>query len=257
MVRSRALNVALTAGLLAVCGSPPAPAADHSVPAYELVVLQKPDTVEGYAKIPRAYYDLCANLTHALNLPTKPFPQLPASLGSQRSTYVIRGWDSVYRHEFLGEFNVSKMDLDHLCEVDVVVDNSPEVQIVVGATRTSIDTDENNHITVTTEDLSDLHAFDRSRPAKSTAEYTDSRTVNGIPLRCLPAGKPPLDPVLITEMCIYAHDGVLVHDDREPIMLAARVKPGPALPYFTITEPQSLRILEHPESQFDVATYTR
>jgi hypothetical protein len=81
--------------------------------------------------------------------------------------------------------------------------------------------------------------------------------VNGVDLRCLPSGKPPIDGDLLQQKCVYAKDGVLVEPDGKPIVLASKVRPIPGLPV-TITEPQSLRTLEHPDaSQFNPATYTR
>jgi hypothetical protein len=82
-------------------------------------------------------------------------------------------------------------------------------------------------------------------------------TVNGVDLRCLPNGNPPIDGDLLQQLCIYAHDGVLVEPDGKPIVLASRVRITPDSPV-QITEPESLRTLEHPDaSRFNAASYAK
>jgi hypothetical protein len=239
--------------LIAGCGSPQAPAADSAGAAYELVLLQKPDSIENYAKVERGVYDLCVAAAGVGHTSVKPFPKLPAELGATRSTYLIRGRDRVLREEMLAALDVSKNTPDHQCEVDVTPSRILHVDLVVGVTHTSIGADKS----VTTEDVSDLRSADAASRAQSTARYTDALTVNGVDLRCLPSGKPPIDGDLLQQKCVYAKDGVLVEPDGKPIVLASKVRPIPGLPV-TITEPQSLRTLEHPDaSQFNPATYTR
>jgi hypothetical protein len=256
-LRTPGLWIFVAASLIAGCGSRQAPAADNSGPAYELVMLQKPDAVESYAKVDRGVYDLCVVAAQASHMTAKPFPQLPASLGTTRSTYLIRGRDRVVRQELMATLDTSKNTPDHQCEVDVVTNNGLNVDLVVGATHTSIGTDDNGHPTVHTENMSDLRSAEAASRAQSTAKYTEPLTVNGVDLRCLPKGKPPLDGDQLQEMCVYAHDGVLVEPDGKPIVLASRVRITPSYPV-TIKEPQSLRIIEHPDaSQFNAATYTR
>jgi hypothetical protein len=257
-VRSLGLCAVMTASLLAACGSPRAPAAENTGSAYELLVLEKPDSVEGYAKLVRGLYDLCVTSAQVTHATAKPFPQLPASLGSARKTYLIRGRDRVFRQELLATLDISKTTPDHQCEVDVVTNNGLNVDLVVGATHTSIGTDDNGHPTVHTEDMSDLRNAEAASRAQSTAKYTEPDTINGVDLRCLPKGKPPIDDDQLQQMCVYAHDGVLVEPDGKPIVLASRVRVTPNYPYVTIEEPQSLRTIEHPDaSQFNAATYTR
>jgi len=257
-VRSRGSCGLITAGLLAVCGSPQAPAAEHAGSAYELVLLEKPDSVEGYAKVDRGVYDLCVASAHANHTTAKPFPQLPASLGTLRTTYLIRGRDRVVRREMLATLDTSKNTPDHQCEVDVTTAHVLNVDLVVGTMHTSIGTDDNGHPIVKTEDISDLRRAEAALPVQSTERYTEPGTANGIDLRCLPTGKPPLDDVLLTQKCVYAHDGVLVEPDGKPIVLASRVKVTRNYPFVTIKEPQSLRTIDHPDpAQFNAATYTR
>jgi hypothetical protein len=132
------------------------------------------------------------------------------------------------------------------------------VDLEVGATHTSIGTDDDGRPVVHTEDFTTLRRMDASTPAQSTADYSESRTLNGIEVRCVPKGKPPLDPDQVQDMCVYARDGILVEPDGKPIVLASRLRPVPNWPYVVITEPVSLRRIEHPDSsQFNAATYTR
>jgi hypothetical protein len=242
----------LAAGLIAGCGSGRAPAADNSAVAYELVLLEKPDSVENYAKVQRGVYDLCVVAARVAHITAKPFPQLPASLGATRWTYFIRGRDRVVREEMLADLDLSNNTQDHQCEVDITPSRVLNVDLMVGNTHTSIDGDKN----VQTQDIADLRRDDAASRPQSTARYTDPLTVNGVDMRCLPAGKPPIDGDLLQQKCIYAQDGVLVEPDGSPIDLASRVRIIPTAPVF-IREPQSLRTIEHPDAQFNAATYTR
>jgi hypothetical protein len=243
----------VAASLIAGCGSGQAPAADNSSAAYELVVVQKPDSVQTYAQVTRDVYDLCVVSAEALHTTAKPFPQLPASLGATRTTYLIRGRDRVVREEMLAALDVSKNTPDHQCEVDVTPSRTLDVDLVVGNTHTSIGADHS----VQTEDISDLRSAEAAFRPQSTADYTAPHTVNGVDLRCLPPGKPPIDGEMLQQMCVYAHDGALVEPDGKPIVLASRVRITPTSPV-TIKEPQSLRTIEHPDAgQFNAATYTR
>jgi hypothetical protein len=256
-LRALSLWSVMAASLIAGCGSRQAPAGDNSGRAYELVMLQKPDSVESYTKVDRGVYDLCVASAQANHTTAKPFPQLPASLGTTRSTYLIRGRDRVVREEMLGALDMSKDTPDHQCEVTVTPDRTLHVDLVVGVTHTWIGTDEIGQPLVKTEDISDLRSAEAPSHAQSTAKYTEPDTINGVHLRCLPKGKPPLDDDQLQEMCVYAHDGVLVEPDGKPLVLASRVRLTPNYPV-TIKEPQSLRTIEHPDaSQFNAATYAR
>lgn len=248
----------ITLTLLTGCGSAQAPAAEHAGAAYELVLTEKPDVFDSFVKSFRAGYDACVYSAQLAHLPIKPFPQLPASLGTTRITYVIRGRDRVVRRESLNALDISKDTPDQQCEVDVDSNHGMNVDLVVGNTHTTVGTDENGHRTVHTEDVSDLRSMDSSSRAQSTAKYTESRTVNGVELRCLPAGKPPLDANDFQELCVYAHEDVLVEPDGKAITLASRVRPLPGTPYIMVVEPQSLRTLDHADAgPFDAATYSR
>jgi hypothetical protein len=218
--------------------------------AYELVLLEKPDTLENYVVADRAGYDACVSVAKLLHAATKPFPQLPPTLGYRRTIYLISGRDYVVRHERVAELDKSKMKPDQGCEATVSTDKGLDVSIGFGAVETSIGLDDTGHrIVQTSERLADS----TSRP---TAQYTEARTVNGIALRCLPQGNPALDPVLLQEVCVYARDGILLEPNGNAIVLASRIKPTPSWPWVTIKEPESLRTLQHPDaSLFNPATY--
>lgn len=254
---------ALAACLLVGCGSAQAPAAQapgaqHADTTYELVLLAKTDPFDFRVKVTRKGYDACvfaANLNHAN---VKPFPAtIPAAAYTQSmTTYLFRGHDHVIRHEPLAYLDDSKMKPDQQCEVTVRTDTRVDVDLVVGAKHTIIQTDESGHLIVQTEDISLL--LSHPDPKQSTAQYTERRTMNGIGLRCLPPGSPVLDASSLQELCIYEKDGVLDDVTGKAMALAMRGKPWPGSPYVEVTEPQSLRVLEHPDpGLFDAATYTR
>ena len=259
LVRSNFLGccaAVLAAGLFAACGSSQTPAAEPAAQAYELVLLERPDSVEGYVAIQRAVYDLCATSQQIKQGPVKPFPALPATLGTDRITYLVRGRDIVVQHEHLEVLDVSKMDAEHACEVDVTTEKRPSVDMEVGPTHTSIDTDAAGHRNVQTEDVTDLRRANGTS-VTSTARYTDSRTQNGIELRCLPQSSPVIIAGALQESCVYAREGVLVWSDGKPIVLASRVKPSPAAKYVMVTEPESLRSINRDDSRFNAATFAR
>lgn len=243
----------VVAGLVSGCGSRQAPAADNSAAAYELVLVQRPDSAENFAKVERGVHDLCVASAQVAHTTAKPFPPLPSALGTTRSTYLIRGRDRVVREEVLAALDTSKDTPEHQCEVDITPSRTLHVDLVVGMTHTSIDSDK----TVHTEDISDLRRAEATFHAPSTARYTQALTVNGVELRCLPSGKPPVDGDLMQQLCVYAHDGVLVEPDGKPIVLASRVRITPTAAV-TIKEPLSLRTVEHPDAAlFNAASYTR
>ena len=209
--------------------------------------------MESEAKLERGVYDLCVASAQASHLPVKPFPQLPASLGTTRATYLIRGRDRVVREEMLAAVDGSKDTLEHQCEVDITPRRTLDVDLVVGTTHTSIDADNE----LQTEDIADLRRAEAGLPPPSTAQYTAPLTINGVGLRCLPSGKPPLDGQLLQQLCVYTQDGVLVEPDGKPIVLAKKVRITPGSPV-QVTEPLSLRAIEHPDaSLFNAASYTR
>jgi hypothetical protein len=247
----------LAAGLVARCGAAQAPAASHTASALELVLMEKPDTVEGYAKFHLVYYDVCVFGAQMNHLQVKPLPTFPATLGATRTTYLFRGRDVVIRIEGLTDLDTTKMEPEQGCEVDVVgsaMDLNVDMQI--GDMHTSITPDEDGRPLVQTEDNGDLMRADASMPSDSTADYTEPLTLNGIELRCSPITD-LMKALGSDEMCVYAHDGTLPKPHGHFIILASRVRPL-KLPYVMITEPQSLRLIEHPDPKlFTAAAYTR
>jgi len=250
--------VVLTAGLIAGCGVSQAPAAQPAPNASELVLMQKLDNVEGYAKIPRGYYDLCVAGAELLHMAVKPFPKLPPTLSATRTTYLFRGRDSVIQIEDLGEFDITKMQPEHGCEVVVSTARVSTVDMQIGDIHTSITTDREGQQSVFTEDEGNLLRAEASMPPESTAGYSEPLTLNGIELRCLPKTDPIITSGLGQQACVYGRDGVVPEPHGKLILLASRSKPFPTLPYSVITEPQSLRLLDHPDPKlFSAANYTR
>jgi hypothetical protein len=105
---------------------------------------------------------------------------------------------------------------------------------------------------VQTENEADLMRAEASMPMESTASYSESLTLNGIALRCLPEADPA------KQACVYGRDdGMVPEPHGRLIIIAARFKPISNLP-LTILEPQSLRLIDHPDPKlFSAANYTR
>jgi hypothetical protein len=244
--------VVLTAGLIAGCGVSQAPAAQPTATASELVLMQKPDTVEGYVKTQRATYDFCVVSAQMLHLAVKPFPKIPATLGATRTTYLFRGRDTVIQKEDLGELDITKTLPDQGCEVVVSAAAHLNVDMQVGDIHTSITTDPDGHLDVQTESEAELMRAEASMPRESAASYSEPLTLNGIALRCLPETDPA------EEACVYGRDdGMVPEPHGRLIVIAARFKPISNLPRM-ILEPQSLRVIDHPDPKlFSAANYTR
>lgn len=245
----------LTAGLIAGFGVGQTPAAQPAAPVYELVLMQKPETLEWHVKLVRAQYDLCAFDAQVNHLEVKPFPTPPAVMDTTRQTYLFRGRDTVFKEEYWGGFDTKKTTPEQGCEVDVSSTvTSWHVDLLVGNTHTMINTDpDDGHLLVQTEDVGVSRRLDASLPTESAASYSQSLTLNGIALRCQPETDPD------EQACIYGRDDGMVpaFDDGRLIVIASRFKAAPALPLM-ILEPQSLRLIDHPDPElFSAANYTR
>jgi len=245
--------VALTAGLIAGCGVSQAPAAQPAASTYELVLMLKPENVEAYAKLPLIFYDQCLTTAKLLHFEVKPLPKFPATLGATRETYLFRGRDTVIRKEDLGDLDTTNMQPEKGCEVVVSTATHLNVDMQVGDMHTSITTDPDGHLNVQTEDAGDLMRADASMPMESAASYSERLTLNGIELRCLP------ETDHAEQACVYGRDdGMVPEPHGRLIIIAARFKPIPNLPNRMVLEPQSLRLIEHPDPKlFSAANYTR
>lgn len=258
LMSRRFAAVVLSTGLIVACGVPEAPAAQPVTKAYELVLMQKPDTVEGYATLPRGLYDFCVTSAQILHLAVKPFPKLPATLGATRTTYLFRGRDTVIREEDLGEVDTTTTKPEQGCEVVVLPPKVFSIDMQIGDIHTSITTDAEGQQTVFTEDEGDLLRAEGSMPPDSTAGYSEPLTLNGIELRCLPKTDRIISSGLALQACVYGRDGVVPEPHGKLILLALRSKPFPTSPYLVITEPQSLSLIDHPDPKlFSAANYTR
>jgi hypothetical protein len=247
----------LAAGLVAGCGAAQAPGAPHGSTALELVLMQKPDTVEGYAKLRLAYYDLCVASARINHLEVKPLPAFPATLGATRTTYLFRGRDVVIRIEGLTDLDITKMQPEQGCEVAVAAATRLNVDMQIGDMHTSITSDEDGRPLVQSEDNGNLMRMDASMPSDSTAGYSEPITLNGIELRCLPKTDPIISSGFAQQACVYGRDGIVPEPDGKVILLATRGKPFPNSPYTMVTEPESLRLIEHPDPKlFSAANYT-
>jgi hypothetical protein len=247
-----------SAGVIAGCGSAQAPAADNGTAVYELVLMEKPDNVDEYAKLPLVYYDLCVTSAKINHVEVKPLPKLPPTLGATRTTYLFRGRDVVVRIEGLSVLDTTKMKPEQGCEVLVAADTRLNVDLQIGDMHTSITTTGDGHTQVFTEDNGLLIRAEASARAKSTAGYSESLTLNGIELRCLPKTDVLISSGVFKQACVYGRDGIIPQPHGRLLTLALRAQPLPNFHYDMITEPQSLRLIEHPDPKlFSAATYTR
>ena len=113
-----------------------------------------------------------------------------------------------------------------------------------------------------TNEWPDMSAY---RRVQDTKDYTEARTVNGVPMRCLPKDFWTLNTnkyLDMRAMCVYHKDGVLMNEaQEESIILLSHVLANiinPKYAHTVINEPLSLRVRPASEPDpFQAATWTK
>lgn len=268
MFRPVLLSTVLSVVILAGCAKAPAgvsaPAAAGAAPAakagdsYELVQVKRQDPPHAPLNIVKeTAYKICASTARSLNLPVKPFPPLPADPVVERITTITNGVSTVVKTErMLGD---TTEDLDHKTGCNVTISSEKTVSVALFHANKA------THITDgRVEDELEMPLPAYAKGVKDTSDYTEARTLNGVPMRCLPKQFWLMNTnkyVDLREMCVYKDNDVLVNQSRDPIILLAHTKAelfGPQHAYLEIEEPVSLRRLGPNEKDpYQAANYVR
>jgi hypothetical protein len=250
--------------LLAGCDKPvtaaasPAPVVAGSGDSYELVQVKRQDPPHAQLNFYKdTAYHICATTARQLNVPVKPFPQLPADPVYERVTTITNGVSTVVKSERMVGDTSDALDYKTGCEVTISTEKVVNVAIFHANKATHISDGK-------VEDVVDMPLPAYAKGVKDTSDYTEARTHNGVAMRCLPKDFWIEDTnkyVNLREMCVYKDNDVLVNQTREPIVLLAHTKSdlfGPKHAFTEIEEPVSLRRIDKNEKDpYQAANYVR
>ena len=232
------LLASLCAGLAACSRDEAATAARPAahIPAkgisYEVVTVQRPESVEEYHKLYRGTYETCASIRKSQSMPPPaPMKQPPPDFVIQRETYISDGTAYYSKRE----------------DFAYVVDSSGD--------RPSCDTREDKavltevlrdgmmyHTSVDAEGKAMTEPPEEAPPPRrpSDAVYSEPKVVKGQAVKCMKL--PPNTGKLLTEQCAAdLKPGTLYYDGR-PIVLAGRVTIVNQVASNILTEPVRVKV---------------
>jgi hypothetical protein len=257
--------------VLAACGNsgttteapPTTESASHDAAGkgYEVVLIDRPTPPDGMLHVMGDMtYKLCAVAAESLKVPVKPLPQMPDDYVTQRTTYVSDGHSWMKKAEPVYKVDVDNLAAEKGCEVKIVPDRSFEVTIEHAGKQINVSGHEDGTTSVESAD-DELGAMNAKAAPQTYDDYTDTRTVAGVNLRCLPKSSPLISAKGIIDMCVYAKDGVVTTSDKKSIVLYTNVDPANAdsrVPYTVITEVKSLKLdAAIPAEAFKAETYRK
>lgn len=271
-----AFLVPIVPALLAGCGQNPAPdapatpaTAAQAGPAgatgkagesWELVQLERQDPPnQDLAMLRDGPYQLCAAVASQLKVPVKPFPVAPDDYRNRRITRITNGTSWVVKEEYIGGGeDAPSMDPKTGCEHRLPTDRHVMVQITHAGKSTHI-------LDGKVTDVEEVPPWPEYAPrGKPTTEYTQARTVNGVPLRCLPPDFWTLNTnkyLDLREMCVYATDNVVVDESGDPVTVLSHSLVNlvnPKYKHTAILEPLSMRRIGKDEKDpYQVASWVR
>lgn len=228
---------------------------------YEVVLIDRPTPADGTLHgMADMVYKLCVASAESLHVPVKPLPHMPDDYITQRTTYISDGRSWMKKTESVYKVDVDSLVADKGCEVKIVPDKSFEVVIEHDGKQLNVSGHEDGTTSVDSAD-DDLGAMNAKNAPQTNEDYTDTRTVAGIRLRCLPKSSPLISPKGLIDLCVYEKDGVVMTSDKKSIVLYSNVDPAnasPLAPYTVISEVRSLKLgAAIDPSVFKVETYTK
>lgn len=233
---------------VAVPAPAPAPLQASAGESYELVQVERQQPPGQHLAMMRdTAYEMCKVTAELMKKPVKPFPAVPPGYGETRTTTISNGTSIVTRTETTGG-DVSDMTADNGCEYKIGTTRLVAVKIIHANQMITMDNGDGGALKQgEVSDEPETPSFAQSQ--KSTEEYTDARTVNGVALRCVPKDywlkhlSPGLD---MREMCVNAKDGIAFNEALEPMIMMSVVRVdlmNPKYAYNAVVEPVSLRKL--------------
>ncbi|WP_211471221.1 hypothetical protein [Collimonas humicola] len=253
--------VALAATWLAGCDNSAASSAGKGGSGgtmRELVQVERPDPPGAMHRIIReTSYEACAGAAQALNLPVKPFPQVPADYVSERTTVITDGSNYVRKIEHPYNEVADQMSPETGCEYRIEPSKEVDIYIVNDGKSTSVRRASDGQWRV---EKNTIMPAAKKAGSEDASTYSEQLTINGVKLRCLSASNPLISRDDLQALCRDASDQPLSTGGK-PVVLYSRVKPpigGTDFSYVVVTEPVSLKQLnQHDGKIFDPATYTK
>lgn len=210
----------------------PAAGVDGNV-SYEVVTVERPESVADFHKLYKASYDLCAGIRESKKLPPPPaMKQPPADFISQRTSYASDGKAYLVKNEYF-KYDVSSKDPDPTCETSERKTSDMELVRDGKVYHASID-EAGKRVSEPPEEW--------SMPRKNKESvYTEPKVVKGFAVKCMPML--PNSEKLITELCIAdLKPGTLTQAGGEPIVLSSRVTIVQKMAGAVVTEPVSVKV---------------
>ena len=219
------------AGGSASPGTPAASAAQAG--SYELVTVQRPESVAAYHKMYAASYEMCAALRKTLKMPPPaPMLQPAADYVIQRDTYVSDGRAYLTKEE---HFLYTMEDMEPTPTCRTFLHTTSNTQLIRDGKMYNSSVDEKG---VRQAEPPDEWSLPRDRESKV---YTEAATIKGIAVKCmkmLPGAQE-----LLTQLCIAdLNPGTVADIIGKPIVLASRVTAVQQMQGAILTEPVSLRV---------------
>lgn len=202
--------------------------------AYEVVTVERPESVEDFHKIYRASYDLCVDLRKILKMPPPaPMKQPPADFISKRTTYISDGKTYLTRGEYF-TYQVVSEEPTFTCET--VERKTSDSQLVRDGKVYDVSIDETGQRFV--EEPEDWLI---KREESEGGIYTEARTVGGFAVKCMPPM--PVPEELQADLCIAdLKPGTLTDVTGEPLVLSSRVRTVEKMVGAILTEPRTVKV---------------
>jgi hypothetical protein len=223
--------------LLAACSKTDATAASPSGGgglSYEVVTIERPESVADYHKLYQATYKICAATREILKQPPPPpMLQPPADFMTGRTTYTSDGKAFLVKEE---HFMYKMKDMEEPVPSCVTyLDTSSNTQMVRDGKTYDVSVETDGKRTAEVSDgavVPDAHRDDL---------YTQQKTVNGFAVKCMPML--PGTSELITELCVAdLKPGTLYGVEGKPIPVASRVTSVQKLASALVLEPVSIKV---------------
>ena len=225
-------TAAATATSAPVAASLPATKADAQV-SYEVVTVERPESVADFHKLYKARYDMCAGVREAKKLPPPPaMKEPPADFISKRTTFASDGKAYLVKNEYF-QYDVSMTMPAPTCETSEQKVSDTELVRDGKMYYAAID----NAGKRVSEPPGEW-----AMPRKNKEHvFTEPKVVKGFAVKCMPML--PNSDKLLTELCIAdLKPGTLTHVGGEPIILSSRVTIIQKMSGAVLTEPVSVKV---------------
>jgi len=193
--------------------TPATAAAPTKAVPYEIVTVQRPESVDDFHKLYRVSYDLCALVRKAKSLPPPPpLAAPPADFITQRDTYISDGVATYVKNEYF-TYKVESEGETPSCASGERKASSVEVVRDGMMYHSGVDEDGNAY----TDPPEEAPPPEQGRDGA----YTEPKVVKGFAVKCMKLA--PGTDKLLTEQCAVDLRPGSVYQGRRPIVVAGRV----------------------------------